>query len=237
MWAKFYRRSYLVRPVLTTFCQLTVDRFYNSRSQDPLWELLHHLCVTNAVRDYGISYFSTALMLSDICLTWICPGRRDSRADSLSDLWASCTFLWLNWKLHDTDLNKVVLCNNSFLFLVWHVIELQGGMHLQQVPLTLCRHEGLHVHPQYPPSAPKPEVCQGNLIPVQTLVHSLDCCCLQSPLVHPWDFQRCPSKSFECVRVHVYVCASVCVCSLFLHGLHNITTTNILPCVYTEKTH
>lgn len=40
----------------------------------------------------------------------------------------------------DTDLDKGIHCNNSFPFLVWHMIELQAGMHLQQVPPAGCRH-------------------------------------------------------------------------------------------------
>lgn len=40
----------------------------------------------------------------------------------------------------DTDLDKGIHCNNSFPFLVWHVIELQAGMYLQQVPPAGCRH-------------------------------------------------------------------------------------------------
>lgn len=49
-----------------------------------------------------------------------------SRGDGLAGSRASGISLWPNWKMHDTDLNKVVLCNNSFLFLVWHVIKLRG---------------------------------------------------------------------------------------------------------------
>lgn len=53
-------------------------------------------------------------------------------------------FFCLNWKLHDIDINEAELSNNSFLFLVWHVIELQRGMLLQQVPLTQYRRRGFH---------------------------------------------------------------------------------------------
>lgn len=38
----------------------------------------------------------------------------------------------------------VQCCNNSFLCPVWHVINLQKRMYLQQVPLIRSRHEGLH---------------------------------------------------------------------------------------------
>lgn len=43
-------------------------------------------------------------------------------------------------KAPDTDLDKGIHCNNSFHFLVWHVIELQAGMYLQQVPPAGCSH-------------------------------------------------------------------------------------------------
>lgn len=148
------------------------------------------------------------LMLPDICFTW----SSSTRADSLSDLRARWVYLWVNWKLH--DLNEAALCNNSFLFLVWHVIELQRGMHLQQVPPNTVQAWG----PPCPPSVTS--LCSKALSlpgkPDSSSDTGTRCCCRcwESSLVKPWELQRCPADGFESVYYKfVLACLRTSSCS------------------------
>lgn len=52
--------------------------------------------------------------------------------------WAARSFDLIE-NLHGADLDEVIRYNNSFHFLVWHVIELQAGMYLQQVSVAGCK--------------------------------------------------------------------------------------------------
>lgn len=104
------------------------------------------------------------------------------------DLIEKCmTLIWIKWYSVIT-----VFFSSSDMWLSYEGggaggEEAEGRMHLQQVPPKQCRHEGLRVLPQLPPSGPEPQVCQRNLIPDQTHQWTSSLTgLLHSPLVQLW---------------------------------------------------